>query len=181
MFTACVQHCRYLSLSPNDYQTDKCAANSLNCHKYRLRYPADSNRERLEQTLNQLFKPEELGGNADIVELTGAIHARDRETLDKLLKNMAPTVDWIQPAYAGIGNDWGGTKISVVYKIDHPHLQATLGLVLGIARAKLTLGRIDYASAEVFCRAAAGMSRRRYPKTVHTAGHAQTRTELQLI
>lgn len=180
MFTACLQHCRYLSLSQNGDQTGFCVDNALNCEKHRKKFRSDPERKAMENTLKQFFRLDQLSDRIDIVELIEAIMAPDKKSLDQLLDNgVSPRADWIQADYAGVGSDWGGTKVSLVYRIDHPHLKAALGLVLNASEVTLTLGRIDYANAAAFCRLTPTTMVASYPKTGHVAGRAETKAGVQ--
>jgi hypothetical protein len=152
VFTACLQHCRYLNLRSDGESPDTCPADSPNCHKYRGLLQPDPEREAIERQLKQIFNPDRVTQRSDLVELAEIILTEDHDAIRHWLNDILPVVDWIRPHYVGIGNDWGGTRIVAVCDIDHPHLRASVGLVVGIDQTRLTLGHIDYADAAEFCR-----------------------------
>lgn len=146
----CVQHCSQLMLRSRSEQQGVCLADPLGCRQSREPLSDDDERKAIKSVLEEIFQLEKIIEEIDLVKLVEVIHTQDSEKIDVFSSDLLPPVNWVKLDDIGIGYDWNGVKLAVICAVTHPHLQAAVGLVIGINDARLTLGRIDYADAEAF-------------------------------
>jgi len=152
MTHTCVHHCRHLGLRAHREQSADCPVDALLCQKHRDLMPPDAGRDAITQALVTIFDIEKIPSNVDQLALAQAAIKQDMASVEALLQEALPAVDWIHLDDIGLGHDWSGIRLALIFAAEHPHLQAAVGLVIGANDAKLALGRIDYANPEEFCR-----------------------------